>query len=467
MKRILTLMLVLVAAAALMAGCSSDKTTAPAANNDTAKDFVRGEIESGATAFEYTADTEDGMLRIRGSNLSYDDAEEILAADIELINETGMDLEGPVRLLFLQVLPDGVMILNADEPDSAVSTGALFHFAFADTDTVWLDGAATAARTVQFGVEPGVSIGFTSRILVGEEPAGGTIGGLVWHDRNEDGVADEDEMGVPEVEVMLYHGEKSDHESMMMYAMTDQDGYYHFSGLGAGHYTVGLGENEYLMPTTEPQMEVILVEYADQVGDFLMADFGVVRTMETDPLACLQEGACINAKGWALDDSTGGLMAERLNVCDREEDCDDEGHDEGEEDDKDGYGNDCWGRLAGPITAIDREARALAVMGTWVYLPGMDWDKHDDDGDLEMGLRVRVKARLVETEEGPMVEACRLHFWNGHGDRVRGHVQEIVSDEEGNVTGVMVLNTFVALPEGFECDMDDDYDDDDDEEDDS
>ncbi len=456
MTRILTLMLCLIAATALFVGCSSDQPNQPASGDTTVKDFVRGEIESGTTAFEYTADTGDGMLRVRGSNLSYDEGEEILSADIELINDSGMDLEGPVRLLFLQVLPDGVMILNADDPDSATATGAMFAFAFTDTDSVWFNGAATAPRTVQFGVAAGVSIGFTSRILVGEEPAGGSIGGMIWHDRNENGVMDDGERGVPEVEVMLYAGEKADDGSMMMYATSDEAGYYDFAGLGAGHYTVSLGENEYLMPTTPATMEVILVEYADEVGNFLQADFGVVRTM-SDTGYCLEVGACVNAKGYALDDSTGGLMAEILNVCDREDECEDESGDDCEDcedNDKDGY-YDCWGRLAGPITGIDREARALAVMGTWVHLPEMDWDKHDDGDDIELGVRVRVKARLVETDEGPRVEACRLHFWRGNGDRIRGHVQEVVGDDEGNPIGVIVLNTFVALPAGFECDEND------------
>lgn len=429
--------LLLVAMAALVAGCSSDPTSQPTADDSDAKDFVRGEITAGATAFEYTAEIDEGALRIVGGNLSYDDEAGILDVDFALVNETGLDLEGPVRLRFLQVRPEGVTIVNADTPDSATATGAEFAFAFADTDTVWVAGAMTAPRTVQFSVEPGVSIGFTSRILVGDEPEGGMIGGLVWNDADGNGALDEGEMGLADVEVMLYTGEKAASDAMMMTAATDADGYYGFDGLGSGVYTVGLVTNPMLTPTTDAQMQVILVEYDGTVGDFLDADFGVMVAQD-DTLSCLAVGNAIHAKG-AYDEEMPGLASEMLEVED--EDCDeyaDEKHDGGES----------WGRLIGPVTDLDAETGAYAVMGTWVYA----MDKHDrGDDEIEVGDRVIVNAEVMDTEDGPMVMFSRIRPFGGNYDRVRGMIQEVVTDEDGAITGLVVLNTYVSVPEGFDC----------------
>ena len=94
-------------------------------------------------------------------------------------------------------------------------------------------------------------------------------------------------------------------------------------------------------------------------------------------------------------------------------------------------------------------------MGTWIHLSDSDWDKGHHDGDIGVGTRVRVNAELESGDDGDRVVACRIHKWNGNGDRVRGTVQEIVRDEAGALVGVRVLNTLVTLPDDFHCDDDD------------
>lgn len=469
MFRILGFALACLAAAFLVVGCSSDTPTTPDANSGGLKTVIAGEIASGAAAFEYSAaapgDPSPGSFRIQGSNLRYETDPDLLLADIVLVNDSSADFPGPARLVFMQLLPRGVTVMNADNADTAIGAGAMFAFAFADTDTVWRAGAATEPRTIQFDVAPGTSIGFVSRILVGDEPVGGSIGGLVWHDMNHDGLVDEGETGVRDIGLILHSGSEPDAKSMMMETRTDLDGRYSFAALASGHYTVALAADERIAPTTSPAIEVLLVEYEGEVMDFMDADFGVARAaVPPDTTACIEVGACVNAKGIYLTDPDR-LETGILNVCDRAYDCedDDDGDDDGDCEDcgeeKSGDGL-CWGRLSGPITAIDRETHAIAVMGTWIHLTAEDLAKHDRDGEIRLGVRVRANVEVVLDEEGnDRVVACRIHKWNGNGDRVRGTVQEIVRDEDGLLVGVRVLNTLVTIPTGFQCD-DEDQDDD-------
>ncbi len=454
------------AAALLVVGCSSNTPTTPVAGTQSAKTVISGDIDPGTVAFEYSAaapgDPSPGRFRIQGSNLRYEADPGALLADLVLVNDSSADFAGPVRLVFMQLLPEGVTVLNADNADSAMGAGAMFTFAFADSDTAWSAGAATEARIVQFGVAPGTSIGFVARIQVGDEPAqGGAIGGMVWHDLNGNGVADRGEAGVVDIALVLNAGSAQVTGETIMRTLTDRAGMYRFEALASGHYTVSLAEDARITPTTSPVMEVLLVEYEGQVMDFLDADFGVMRAGGPDSSACIVVGDCVNAKG-AYMEEPDRLEGRIVDVCDREYDCEDDDDDDcvdcGEDKSDEGM---CWGRLSGPITGIDRERHAIAVMGTWIHLSDRDWDKGHHDGDIGLGWRVRVNVELVSGEGGDRVVACSIHRWNGNGDRVRGTVQEVVHDEAGRLVGVRVLNTLVTLPDGFACGDDDDGDDDD------
>jgi SdrD B-like domain len=468
MFRILCFTLACLAATFLVVGCSSDTPTTPDATIGALKTVIAGEIESGATAFAYSAaapgDPSPGSFRIQGSNLRYETDPDMLLADVVLVNDSTADFPGPARLVFMQLLPRDVTVMNADNADTAIGAGAMFAFAFADTDSVWRAGAATEPRTIQFDVAPGASIGFVSRILVGDEPVGGSIGGLVWHDMNHDGLVDEGETGVRDIGLVLHSGSETNAKSAMMETRTDVDGRYHFAALPSGHYTVALAADERIVPTTSPVMEVLLIEHEGEVMDFMDADFGVARAaVPPDTTACIEVGDCVNAKGLYLDEPNR-LETGILNVCDRSYDCeeDDDGDDDGDcEDCGDDKSRDgmCWGRLSGPITDIDRENHAIAVMGTWIHLTADDLAKHDRDGEIGMDLRVRVNVEVVAGDDGDRLVACRIHKWNGNGDRVRGYVQEVVRNDDGLV-GVRVLNTLVTIPAGFQCDDDDQEDDD-------
>lgn len=66
---------------------------------------------------------------------------------------------------------------------------------------------------------------------------GSNISGLVWSDKNCDGVRDANEMGLSKVKLMLT-GTDSTGKSVTVYAETDPTGLYRFNGLKPGAYSI-------------------------------------------------------------------------------------------------------------------------------------------------------------------------------------------------------------------------------------
>jgi len=465
MMRQTRFMFLLLALAALVAGCSSSTPTTPGTAADQAKTVISGDIAPGTPAFAFSAaapgDPSPGTFRIEGSNLRYVTDPGMLLADIVLVNDSSADFAGPVRLVFMQLLPAGVTVLNADAVDSTQGAGAVFAFDLEDTTGTWRAGERTLPRTVQFGVAPGTSIAFVSRIVTGDDPApGGAIGGTVFADANGNGLRDEGEQGVRDVAIMLHDGAAVDSTSAIMQAMTDSTGAYRFDALASGHYTVALARDPRIEPTTAPVLDVLLVEYDGQVMDFLGADFGVRRAgAPVDTTFCLAAGDCIEAKGMFRPDRPR-LEAWELERCDEGGTC---GDDDGDDADDDGDHPACWSRLCGPITAMDDSTGAIAVMGTWIELPVEALGRHTRPEDIAVGRRVRVEVEVMTGDAGDHLRACRIQKWNGNGDRVRGVIQEVLRDPQGH-PALRVLNTVVTVPPSFSCapdSTDDDHDDDD------
>ncbi|MBD3220921.1 hypothetical protein GF314_06725, partial [bacterium] len=270
---------------AALVGCQSDGgPTEPTPAEPSQTGLVHGEIGGGPVAFEFLSEdgADDGEPRpgpflIRGQDVRYDDDLGALLVDITLVNASEMAYPEPVSLAFVSLRPDGVTILNADNGEPGA--GAVFAFEFENDDAVWTPGEASLPRTVQFDVAAGVSIGFVARVDVGMMPDGGTLGGVVWHDLDEDGLIDDDEMGLPDVGIAI--AGPGDLEFM---AVTGPDGEYRVDGLDAGYYTVTRLPRDDLEATTPPQMQVILVETEDGgVSDFLGANFGCLVVETTPP----------------------------------------------------------------------------------------------------------------------------------------------------------------------------------------
>jgi len=418
------------------AGCQNgDDPTAPAEPAEQSTAMVHGAIGSDAVEFEFLSagspgdpGQRPGPFLIRGQNIAYDADLGALTVDLTVVNAGPHTYPEPITLTFVQLLPDGVTVLNADNDETGA--GAAILCQFANDDALWTPDEESLPRTVQFGVAQGTAIAFVARIDIGLLPDGGAVGGLVWNDLNEDGVIDADEPGLPDVTVRLEAG-----PDLFWVATTDADGMYRFDGLAAGFYTVTRLPRPDLRPTTPPQMQVVLVEVEGEVADFLAANFGCRVVAPTEPPIAV--GDCLDVKG-AFAGDPDRLVGELFCLC-REDDDDEDG----------GPFPPCWQRVCGPVTAIDLAERLLVVMGTEVHVPH---GTHLHLDDIEIGDRVRADVNVFADGEELQLVACRLHREHGHFDRVRGAVEEVVADGDGQVIGVRVLGVSVDLADAQPCD---------------
>jgi len=168
------LLLMLAAVMSVAVGCSED-STAPVDTQSTTG-LLEGEI--GSADFEIsvnaTGDSRrrfEGPFVLRGSNLHYVDSLQALSVDLTITNRGRVSQPEPIGLTFLKLYPDGVTVLN---PDNGVSgNGAAIVFMFTNVDAFWTPGERSLPRTVQFAVDPGVSIGFIRASTSARPPGAG------------------------------------------------------------------------------------------------------------------------------------------------------------------------------------------------------------------------------------------------------------------------------------------------------
>ena len=431
MRRTLPLLIPLLLALALAAGCGDDGTQPPP---DTGDGLIHGQI--GDADFEYAieaagsaTDPLEGPFILRGSNLHYDDELGALVVDLTVTNAGGFPHHEPIGLTFIHLMPANVTVLN---PDNGVhGDGAAIVFHFTNDDGVWTPGETSFPRTVQFGVAKGVSIGFVARLDIGEPIDGGTIAGRVWNDADKDGVMDEGEPGLPGVRVYL--GEFSEDEDStatreFWITETGRDGHYAFDRLRAGAYVVSdAPATMWYTPTTPTEIHVLLTEVDGEVGDFLEAHFGLVpqfdppfgvgtrviiegRFYEPDvfnaftifPVPCPEDS--VRAPGGAWDEHP-----------------------------------DCFGgRLRGPVTAVAPLRGGFKIMNTWVIS-----DAAVLPFPIEVGMRLDVhvhRAGNVATWVADSIEK-----WDNRIDELRGRVDAVEADPNGYYR-ILVLDTWIGLP---------------------
>jgi hypothetical protein len=248
---------------------------------------VTGGFGAGDGDFELTVMTAGGAggpvhgpFVLRGSNIHYDEAAGALVVDLTVTNASEERYPLPVWLTFVSLMPEGVTVLNPDNDEHG--PGAAIQFYFVDLDMSWSPGETSGPRRVEFGVDQGVSIGFAVRIDVGTEPPRGAIGGVAWHDVNEDGVRDDGEPGLGGKMIVLHGGPDMPWETVVEIerrTITAADGSYRFDELLPGLYTVMWMADYCTTPTTPTSIQVVLVEENGEVADFLGADFGLVPIM--------------------------------------------------------------------------------------------------------------------------------------------------------------------------------------------
>jgi len=93
-------------------------------------------------------------------------------------------------------------------------------------------------------------------------PCSGLIGDFVWDDRNANGIQDAGEPGIPGVEVRLYRqGESAPAQAVV----TNSNGYYQFTGLCGGSFTVEV--NPATLPSGTPWFESPANQGSDDTTD--------------------------------------------------------------------------------------------------------------------------------------------------------------------------------------------------------
>jgi hypothetical protein len=480
-------------------GCS-DETVVPTENTqNTVTTLVEGDIDPNGGDFEYIVASagqgtdQPGPFAIRGTNIHYVDSLNALSVDFTVENRGTVSHFEPVTLTFIELLPETVTVDNPDNDEHG--PGAMVQFQFDNDDNMWTPDETSLPRTVLFGVGEGVSIGFVARIDVGMDETGGSIGGMAWHDVDEDGVMDAGEEGIGGVEIRLSMGDipqAAVSPAETWRTVTANDGTYRFDGLEAGHYTVAKIPNAAFRPTTPTEIEVILVESGGDVNDFLLANFGCVPVMEPERIK-IGDWVAVNGDFMADPDRimARGIGVVRCNVTPPPPDTmpDPTGGRDGDHDwdhdwDHDGDWDDCnrcenwgcWGlknELRGPVTDVNRDIHALEIMGTWVHfallcdtvpndtipndtIPSVanngddhgdkDWDKpewkwlHPDS--VETGDRVRV--RVIRWGADEKLYGFFLKEWIGTPEKVFGRV-ETVSAPSGPIDYITVLGLDVII----------------------
>ncbi len=416
--------------------------------------IVRGDIEEGGGDFEFVSDSGGdpsqpvaGPFLIRGRNLHYDVGLNALVVDLTLVNDGGFVLPEPIGLTFVSLSPDGVTILNSDNDENG--EGAMFDFQFADDDGQWSPGEESLRREVQFGVDRGIAISFLARVDVGggigEDD--GSIGGMVWNDKNEDGKMDPDEGGLPGVTILLAADADGSDPAIDLSAVTAADGSYRFDDLRKDVYTVQKMETADVRSTTSAILHVLLPKKDNGVASFLMANFGCVAIDDSQDI---QEGDFVKIIGDYLADPDRVLARSvEVKIC------------------RDGIAtgaesptsNQCYydSQLKGPVTDLNRNNGWLEIMGTrvlvetvWPASAGTAESNSSSNLDLDdIEKDDRIQLRVIPSQtSSDILFGYRLRVWSDDSDRVYGRVQHVERDESGDIVCLEVLNTKILVLPG-------------------
>ena len=407
MKHSIAILAMMLAGLLAVAGCS-DEATAPSADGSTQGGVFGGEISGDFDIVLETAIGPDyplqGPFVIRGRNVRYEG--DALVVDLSVLNRGVVPHPEPIGLTFLQLLPEGVTVLNPDNDEHGAGAAIIFHFT--NRDVMWTPGEESQPRETRFGVDEGVSIAFFARLDIGMDPNGGSIGGVLWLDKNRNGVMDTDEPGIGGAPMVL-ETERADSTSVRpdirRETFTNPDGSYRFDGLPAGHYVVGKGLRLPCQPTTPDPLHVFLVaDTSGGVSDFLAANFGCFPEVEPPPIDLPKPGDFIESWG-TYSDFVGAVIATRLSVirCDV------------------AYDERCGQNIVrGPITGKDPNTNVIVIMGSPMRYEPISAAVELDT--LTLGDRVEAHIHIDEHDHRIIV---KMAPWDGDYDGVQGLVERV------------------------------------------
>ena len=437
----------MLAAVGLVAGCDSDNPTGNSGNDPVARTAM-GSGDVGSGPFFFRADGPDGSgmaFLLRGKNLRYEDGS--LTVDVVAINEGNEAAALPAVLTLSSIDPDTVTVSGAGNGETGA--GASFDLEFENEDMAWDVGEESMPITLDFDVAQGVSIAFVARIDVGMMADGGSIGGTVFDDRDEDGLFDAEEDGVPGAMVEL-SGAGAGFTTRTM--RTEIDGTYRFDGLDTGAYTVHFDSSPHGAPTTATEIQVLMTENAEgEVVDYLGADFGVDRQVDPPMGGMIEVGDFVEVSG-RFEEDPYRIVAYEV--------------------DREHHERDDPSEVRGPVTMVDPEMSVLSVMGVHFDVTGLEatgGGRADDCQDrpaldFEVGERARVwgdgVAMAATDSTDTVYDATRVMCWNGDKEKVHGIVEEVERDVDGELTAFTVFGLRVEVTD--RTDFDDDRHDNDD-----
>lgn len=388
----------------LYVACSEEDVSGPQSTSDE----IQVEIGEGTT-FDITFSSARGVnesiagpFRLSGTSLGYSDSLQALLVDLVVTNESNETVDLPVALAFLGLYPEGVTVNNSD--NGVAGSGAQIEFSFIDRDVYWTPGEASLSRTVEFGVDPGTSIGFTGELLAGFVKRQGTIAGRVWNDINADGVMDVGEPGVVTTLVL-----ETDLLPAVLETTSGDDGRFAFTDLVAGTYMLRKENPAGYSSTTPDDMFIVLESYNGVVDTFDDANFGCHQT------GTIFAGDWIDAYG--SYNMTDGIFYAASN---------------------DHISCPCKTQvesMIGPVTGID-PYMGPAVMGVQVWAASCGYN-----GTLETGDRASLCCFWYHHAWGLIGTICPVS--EPGPDEVHGYVS-IVGDGVYSVAGVTVVGLVAA-----------------------
>jgi hypothetical protein len=384
-------MLAAMALAVVYAGCGDSVQPIENEQNNPSG-LISGDIDAGGASFEYSTDTAGdpsnpipGPFIIRGTNIHYVDSLSALSVDITVEHRCRCEFSEPIGMTFVSLLPPGVTVQNPDNDEHG--PGAAIVFEFENDDGIWSTFEESLPRTVLFGVDSGVSIGFVARIDIGMDPDLGSVGGIVWHDQNRNGQIDRGEPGIAGVVINMYRTDGPEDTmppEILWRTETGRDGSYRFDKLDAGHYEVLKMPTEGLEPTTPTKMQVLLVEEDGVVGDFLMANFGCVPA-GPPPRPVIEKGDFVDVMGSEYVSRPMHVITARfvqVTKCNGDRPAFVPAVTSGDITDIDVCDLPV-GALMGPVTDINRDERVLWVMGTPVHFDTIPTDTIPGDSTIK------------------------------------------------------------------------------------
>ena len=425
---------------AFVTGCANEPAVTTEQNDS---GMFSGEVDPAANSFQYEiAETGEpsrtgGPFILYGRNIRYDDGQQALLVDLSVENKGERTLPEPVVLTFTRLLPPNVTVLNPDNEENG--PGAMIYFEFENDDAMWTQGEESFPRTVAFGVAPQSPVGFSARLDVGISENGGAIGGVVWNDKNRNGERENDEEGLPGMEVLL---RTQNPEGLMIpeilrRAVTGRDGTYRFDNLSAGHYVLAKRTNEKIGVTTDPEIHVVLVETDSGVSDFFFGDFG-----------CALEGAIPIAIGDFVEvvgafmattavHSNGFLVAKTIRVhkCDRV----------------------CVraAGLGGTVVDKNDEDRTLRIMDEWISFAARDSVPDDSTNtvvagdlqfdDVERGDRVYADVTDIPNGVLEPLPGLNLRPHEGDAEVAAGYVKRIGGTTVDRQATLIILRRTAVL----------------------